>query len=248
MPIEISEDVLENDEFTMVTDTNGDLVLEHKPTGGQFKFDSANNAWTPVQGLAMGGANISGAGSFDSNDADVSGPVVSNSVDTGSLNSDEITNSGQVTSSAVESESTSLTGTGEYKDISDTRFYYFDSRQGAVSPSEQFRVRFSADTSFNVLMIESIVTAGSTAGSRGVTKKELASQLRRTSLDTPAINTPLSYRSGTDIEYLHTGGNAEFDVIFENTGTDSWGVWAVRIVAQIKDASLEVVNSTIEPS
>jgi hypothetical protein len=80
----------------MVTDSNGDLVLEHKPTGGQFKFDSANNAWTPVQGLAMGGANISGAGSFDSNDADVSGPMVSNSVDTGSINSDSITNSGQV--------------------------------------------------------------------------------------------------------------------------------------------------------
>jgi hypothetical protein len=97
MPIEISEDVLQNDEFSMVTDANGDLVLEHKPTGGQFKFDSANNAWTPVQGLAMGGANISGAGSFESNDADVSGPMVSNSVDTGSINSDSITNSGQVT-------------------------------------------------------------------------------------------------------------------------------------------------------
>jgi hypothetical protein len=65
MPIEISEDVLQNDEFSMVTDSNGDLVLEHKPTGGQFKFDSANNAWTPVQGLAMGGADISGANNVD---------------------------------------------------------------------------------------------------------------------------------------------------------------------------------------
>jgi hypothetical protein len=49
----------------MITDANGDLVLEHKPTGGQFKFDSANNAWTPVQGLAMGGASISNAGNVD---------------------------------------------------------------------------------------------------------------------------------------------------------------------------------------
>jgi hypothetical protein len=65
MPIEISEDVLENDEFSMITDSNGDLVLEHKPTGGQFKFDSANNAWTPVQGLAMGGADIASAGNVD---------------------------------------------------------------------------------------------------------------------------------------------------------------------------------------
>jgi hypothetical protein len=44
----------------------------------------------------MGGANISGAGSFESNDADVSGPMVSNSVDTGSINSTTITNSGKV--------------------------------------------------------------------------------------------------------------------------------------------------------
>jgi hypothetical protein len=94
MPIEISENVLQNDEFSMVTDSNGDLVLEHKPTGGQFKFDSANNAWTPVQGLAMGGANISGAGSFNSSSADVSGPVVSNSVEAQDINSDTITNSG----------------------------------------------------------------------------------------------------------------------------------------------------------
>jgi hypothetical protein len=65
MPIEISEDVLQNDEFSMVTDSNGDLVLEHKPTGGQFKFDSTNNSWTPVQGLAMGGSDISNAGNVD---------------------------------------------------------------------------------------------------------------------------------------------------------------------------------------
>jgi hypothetical protein len=65
MPIEISEDVLQNDEFSMITDSNGDLVLEHKPTGGQFKFDSTANKWTPVQGLAMGGADISSAGNVD---------------------------------------------------------------------------------------------------------------------------------------------------------------------------------------
>jgi hypothetical protein len=65
MPIEISEDVLQNDEFSIITDSNGDLVLEHKSTGGQFKFDSVNNAWKPVQGLAMGGSDIDSAGNVD---------------------------------------------------------------------------------------------------------------------------------------------------------------------------------------
>jgi hypothetical protein len=65
MPIEISEDVLENDEFLMITDLNGDLVLEHKPTGGQFKFDSVDGSWTPVQGLSMDGADIDAAGNID---------------------------------------------------------------------------------------------------------------------------------------------------------------------------------------
>jgi hypothetical protein len=87
MPIEISEDVLQNDEFSMVTDSNGDLVLEHKPTGGQFKFDSTNNAWTPVQGLAMAGGDIDSAGNVDVGQSLVTQDLTVNGSVTG-LNSD----------------------------------------------------------------------------------------------------------------------------------------------------------------
>jgi hypothetical protein len=69
MPIEISEDQLSNDDFDLQTDTNGDLVLEHQQTGGQFKFDSSSDAWVPVQGLDMQGAALDDAGSVETRDS-----------------------------------------------------------------------------------------------------------------------------------------------------------------------------------
>jgi hypothetical protein len=145
MPIEISEDVLENEQFSMVTDSSGDLVLEHNPTGGQFKFDSSANAWTPVQGLEMSGADISGAGSFDSNDADVSGPVVSNSLDTGSVNSDDITNGGQLQTTDLD-----VTGdaTGPFSPITKTRAFL--STSSSADPVPLDAVSYDPDSNFDL--------------------------------------------------------------------------------------------------
>jgi len=65
MPIEFGEDVLQNDDFIVETDNSGDLVQTHKQTGAQFKFDTSQNAWVPVEGLHLDGEDIVGVGSID---------------------------------------------------------------------------------------------------------------------------------------------------------------------------------------
>lgn len=61
MPIEFAEGLLENDDFRVETDANGDLIQEHKQTGAQFKFDSTKNRWIPVQGIDLENANLDNA-------------------------------------------------------------------------------------------------------------------------------------------------------------------------------------------
>jgi len=68
MPIEFAEGLLENDDFRVETDTNGDLIQEHKQTGAQFKFDSTKNTWVPVR------ANLDNAAlgtALDANNNDI---------------------------------------------------------------------------------------------------------------------------------------------------------------------------------
>jgi len=91
MPIEFAEGLLENDDFRVETDTNGDLIQEHKQTGAQFKFDSTKNTWVPVQGLDLEGANLDNAAlgtALDANNNDINNAsaIESASVSTGSLN------------------------------------------------------------------------------------------------------------------------------------------------------------------
>lgn len=85
MPIEFAEDLLENDDFRVETDSNGDLIQEHKQTGAQFKFDSNKNRWIPVQGLDLEDANIDNA-SFGTN-VDAQGNDINN---IGAVNTDEL--------------------------------------------------------------------------------------------------------------------------------------------------------------
>lgn len=66
MPIKFGEDILENDDFILETDGNGDLVQTHQQTGAQFKFDSTKMRWIPVEGLDLEGADVSNVGQFDS--------------------------------------------------------------------------------------------------------------------------------------------------------------------------------------
>jgi len=84
MPIEFAEDLLENDDFKVQTDGNGDLIQEHKQTGATFKFDSTKNRWIPVQGIDLENANLDNA-NFGTN-VDAQGNDINN---IGAVNTDD---------------------------------------------------------------------------------------------------------------------------------------------------------------
>ncbi|AFH22101.1 hypothetical protein OSG_eHP16_00045 [environmental Halophage eHP-16] len=67
MPIQFSPDDFQNNDFQLAQDNAGDLVLEHKQTGGRFKFDATTDSWVPVQGLDLQGADIVNVGASKTN-------------------------------------------------------------------------------------------------------------------------------------------------------------------------------------
>lgn len=67
MPIQFSPDDFQNNDFQLAQDNAGDLVLEHKQTGGRFKFDATTDSWVPVQGLDLQGADIVNVGASQTN-------------------------------------------------------------------------------------------------------------------------------------------------------------------------------------
>lgn len=100
MPIEFASDLLENDDFRIETNSDGDLVQIHKQTGAEFKFDVAKDAWVPVQGLDLGGENIENVGS-----------VGANSVDAESVSTDDLDTTNSVAEFELGSEITLPSGT-----------------------------------------------------------------------------------------------------------------------------------------
>lgn len=90
MPVNFDSDNFQNNDFSLVTDNSGDLVLEHKQTGGQFKFDASADSWVPVQGLDMQGADISDAGSIDGNDVTVDSATVNGTATADALEVDSL--------------------------------------------------------------------------------------------------------------------------------------------------------------
>lgn len=67
MPIQFSPDDFQNNDFQLAQNNAGDLVLEHKQTGGRFKFDATTDSWVPVQGLDLQGADIVNVGASKTN-------------------------------------------------------------------------------------------------------------------------------------------------------------------------------------
>ena len=49
----IAFDNIENDDVQIATDSDGNLVIEHKPTGGTLVYNSAENQWEPSDSLKV---------------------------------------------------------------------------------------------------------------------------------------------------------------------------------------------------
>jgi len=149
MPIEFAEDLLENEDFRVVTDSNGDLVQRHQQTGAEFRFDATKDRWIPVQGVDLEGASLDNA--VLGTNLDAGGNDVQNvgSIDTEEAN---ITRLGELNiedSSDVSDSKTTDTdienSTAYSKLVS---VYYIDTSLDTDGENHRMQIRVGASSNF----------------------------------------------------------------------------------------------------
>jgi len=84
MTFEIDSNNIQNEDVQLTTDANGDLIIEHIPTGATFVYDQANDNWKPSGGLDIGGNDITNAGAVNADSADITNNLLAGQVGTSS--------------------------------------------------------------------------------------------------------------------------------------------------------------------
>lgn len=152
MPFELSEETIDNDLIDFYEDSNGDFVIEHKPSGGQLKYDVSDDTWV---------GSIQGTTGYSDEDAEDAVAALLNAGSNVSLNYDDANDTLTIDATNTITDTRTDVSDGGTTVVSETTDINFDSNV-TVTDDGDGTVTVSAtdtDTQLTNEEVEDIVSA-----------------------------------------------------------------------------------------